>query len=82
MEMTEGRVIISKADYDDLIRKSFMLQIMKDILYENSQIARWKPGLLTFSGDPLSEFLRAADECRYKFEYKRLEDEDREKVID
>lgn len=88
VQFSNGKVLMDLWDYNDLIRKCYMLHIIKDILYD-SAILSYQKGALRFDDGIVSAFLRATDECRYKMEMKRLEDEkarkeaeDREKVID
>lgn len=88
MEMKEGRVLISKKDYDELIKKSRDLDILTKVLYESSTLS-WRAEELRFDSDLLTQYLRATNRIRYMEHYYYLveekrakEAEDREKVID
>ena len=87
-EIKNGKCLIDVADYDDMLKKKYLLQIIRDILYDSARLS-YKVGELSFDSDAISRFLKAVDEVRYKYELKRLEEEkarkeaeDREKVID
>lgn len=88
VQFTNGKVLMDLWDYNDMIRKCYMLNIIKDMLYD-SAVLSFQKGALRFDDGIISAFLKATDECRYRMELKRLEDEkarkeaeDREKTID
>ena len=87
-EIKNGKCLIDVADYDDLLRKKYLLQIIRDLLYDSARLS-YKVGVLAFDDNTIGSFLKAVDEMRYKYELQRLEEEkarkeaeDREKVID
>ena len=88
MEMKDGRVLITKQEYDMLIKSEYQLQLLTKIMYKNAVLS-WKKEELRFDSDALTQFMKAVDTYRYISEYDRLLEEkkeqeakDREKVID
>ena len=78
MEMKEGRVLISKVEYDTLIKSEYKLQTLMRIMYKNATLS-WRPDELRFDSDILTQYLRAIDTMRYMSEYYRLSEEKKEK---
>ena len=78
MEMKEGRVLISKVEYDTLIKSEYKLQTLMRIMYKNATLS-WRPDELRFDSDILTPYLRAIDTMRYMSEYYRLSEEKKEK---
>ena len=88
MEMKDGRVLITKQEYDMLIKSEYQLQLLTKIMYKNAVLS-WKKEELRSDSDALTQFMKAVDTYRYISEYDRLLEEkkeqeakDREKVID
>ena len=74
MEMKDGRVLITKQEYDTLIKNEYKLQILTRIMYKNAVLS-WKPEELRFDSDVLTQFMKAVDTYRYMSEYDRLLEE-------
>lgn len=74
MEIRSGKVLMSKEEYDHLIRSEFELDHLKRVMYKSATLS-WRKDEIRFDSDILSAYMKATDKLIYMDEYYRLLEE-------
>lgn len=67
-------VIISQEEYKNLLESNIKLDMLIQVIYENSSLS-WDNKFLTISNDRVSEILKTIDEFGYKSKLEALKKE-------
>lgn len=74
VEIRNGKVLMSKDEYDHLIRSEFELDHLKRVMYKSATLS-WRKDEIRFDSDILTAYMKATDSIRYMDEYYRLMEE-------
>lgn len=74
VEIRNGKVLMSKDEYDHLIRTEFKLDQLMKLMYKSATLS-WRKDEIRFDSDILTAYMKATDSIRYMDEYYRLMEE-------
>ena len=74
VEIRNGKVLMSKDEYDHLIRTEFELDQLMKLMYKSATLS-WRKDEIRFDSDILTAYMKATDSIRYMDEYYRLLEE-------